>query len=271
MVRGLSGPYRPGVSLAAVKPNRGFTLVELLVVIAIIALLVSILLPALSKAREQANRAKCASNLHQIGIALEMYTLENDGFLPEFNYADKPSGNNATMAHDAVWSLWGKPFAWEVKIRLVNKYLVEEVYRCPSDIGYSPKGQGIILPQYYGSTFYEQRGSSYPFNSAQYITGAHTGSGVFVDGHSGVEVLWGRQRDSIRDPSHMVASGDATIFYPTFHAYGHQYYQFMYTHDPESQSCNALFLDGHVTFLTMRDPPDHMKNSEYTLVLKGQK
>jgi prepilin-type N-terminal cleavage/methylation domain-containing protein/prepilin-type processing-associated H-X9-DG protein len=64
------------------RKTKGFTLVELLVVIGIIALLISILLPSLNKARETANRAKCASNLHQIGLAILLYQNENNQLSP---------------------------------------------------------------------------------------------------------------------------------------------------------------------------------------------
>lgn len=70
------------------RPNRagsllgGFTLIELLVVIAILAILASLLLPALSSARERGKQAVCLSNLRQIGIALRIYADEFEGNIP---------------------------------------------------------------------------------------------------------------------------------------------------------------------------------------------
>ena len=64
------------------KEKKGFTLIELLVVVAIIAILAAMLLPALSKAREQARRAVCKNNLKQWGIIFMMYAQDYDGWLP---------------------------------------------------------------------------------------------------------------------------------------------------------------------------------------------
>lgn len=64
------------------RNESGFTLIELLVVIAIIALLISILLPTLDRAKELARLAKCRSNLHNYGVGAQAFAVEHDGFYP---------------------------------------------------------------------------------------------------------------------------------------------------------------------------------------------
>src|SRR5438270_2298911 len=80
------------------KARCGFTLVELLVVIGIIAVLIGILLPSLSKARQAAARTKCLSNVRQLAMGIVMYTQENNGFFPWVG--------NSGSTNDWIW--WDK-------------------------------------------------------------------------------------------------------------------------------------------------------------------
>jgi prepilin-type N-terminal cleavage/methylation domain-containing protein/prepilin-type processing-associated H-X9-DG protein len=88
------------------KPEpRGFTLVELLVVIGIIALLISMLLPALNRAREQANLIECQSNLRQMGQLCVIYEGDNQGYLP-YGYAQMQfePGNSNPFGANGWWN-----------------------------------------------------------------------------------------------------------------------------------------------------------------------
>lgn len=67
------------------KQEAGFTLIELLVVIAIIALLMGILMPALSRVREVAKRAVCSSQVKQVGVAITAYASDNENHMPVYN------------------------------------------------------------------------------------------------------------------------------------------------------------------------------------------
>lgn len=96
------------------KQRKGFTLVELLVVIGIIAVLISILLPALGRARENARRVACSSLLRQIGIAARAYANENKDSLPPYrfdngaaNYNLCPSGPGNGSLYNYVYAITG--------------------------------------------------------------------------------------------------------------------------------------------------------------------
>jgi prepilin-type N-terminal cleavage/methylation domain-containing protein/prepilin-type processing-associated H-X9-DG protein len=96
----------------------GFTLVELLVVIGIIALLLSILLPVLSKSRAAANTIKCLSNIRNLELAHQAYVTENNGFLIDVGLAHGTTPHNPTVSWVAT---------------LQDYYGTALVARCPSD------------------------------------------------------------------------------------------------------------------------------------------
>jgi prepilin-type N-terminal cleavage/methylation domain-containing protein len=112
------------------QSRRGFTLVELLVVIGIIALLISILLPALNRAREQARRVACGNNIRQLLNAVHMYASENKAALPGGN----PGGAALGWLYE-LNKLSSPRRQEDVQYGQLYRYLSDTgIWHCPNDV-----------------------------------------------------------------------------------------------------------------------------------------
>ncbi len=129
----------------ALKTN-AFTLIELLVVISVISILAALLLPALSRAKESGRATVCLSNLHQIGIALQVYVGDYNNRLPSMSDI-YPGVTNEFLGPDLVLS---------------NQLGNLKVLYCPSDKW--PADKTLPYPQK-APTYFSQTGSSFAWNT----------------------------------------------------------------------------------------------------------
>lgn len=253
--------------------TKGFTLIELLVVISIIALLVSILLPALNKAREQAKLVTCQMNLRQLNLAINMYMEDYNRRFPSYYYSSDPS--DAHIGGIATYTLWGgiEGERYAHQERLVNPYVgvlgkvgktgneALEVFKCPADRGgyggwWASIGNYDRLP-----TVWADLGWSYYYNSAA----------LSNEGRDG---LWDKKESQIRNPSRVVLVCDGSFSMTYF--LNADPFQYHYWHDKKELGWgNVAFVDGHIKYLQsmIGDPYDiggNFQNGlEYTFIYNG--
>jgi prepilin-type N-terminal cleavage/methylation domain-containing protein len=150
--------------------RRGFTLIELLVVIAIIALLMSILMPALKRARQQARGVGCQSNLRQWGLMFAMYTQDNNGYF----YSGYLQGSSNNMGNGEWWRECMRPLSKDKKMWL-----------CPTAV----KNRSAAVDQAFATNPFDAW--RVPASQGADV-GSYAPNGWMCNPRAGLTDLWGR-------------------------------------------------------------------------------
>ncbi len=235
--------------------SAAFSLVELLVVIAVVAILAALLLPALSRSREKAKEARCASNLKQIYSGFLLYQSDNDGRFPAgFRWNNQIWENAVFVGGKDGWDTNVPP----AKLRPLFPYLgASDAFGCPADVGVDfTNKDGIVL----APSVFAARGLSYGYNVGNFV---YSKVGVPESLNERYSGLAGKKMDTIKSPAAYLLMYEA----PALSNDDDQPIEVVYWHrarkpgtakgppwaDPDKDRgprvSPILFVDGHVIFL----------------------
>jgi len=231
----------PRIGARARRTRGAFTLIELLVVIAMIALLVTILVPSLRKARGQAKDVLCAANLRAIGLGWHLYLQDSDNYFPSWR------GNTQWFyggRHPSVMN--ERAGGWALPYRPLNPYVAMDLrnergtglFQCPFDRTIIDTVRGGIS-HLDGFTAYEYYGNDYLLNWLL-LRPFHAETAELVPGVKSFRLEYVQV-----EAARLVMAGDCQWYYTVNDA---QWDANFHNYD---EQMNLLFVDGHVSFLQL--------------------
>jgi prepilin-type processing-associated H-X9-DG protein/prepilin-type N-terminal cleavage/methylation domain-containing protein len=227
------------------KGVSAFTLIELLVVIAVIAILAAMLLPALARGKDQARRIHCASNLHQLGIALVTYTLDSQNRYPYF------TGNVAEGFGVQNWEAY-------LDIYYKAGWRTNHAVQCPAfDWAAWAPADDLTSPFVHVAYAYNKCGLD--LNGGRNDSLTFLGLGNEEAGIAGNGLVPAISTTQVRMPNEMIAIGDSRVILDRAGFLFWSYFDWLYcglppgdnsryevTRPRHGSGYNVVFCDGHV-------------------------